>query len=86
MMKGIKLKKTLKVIGKGLSLLAKGIGFLLLAIIGFSLLLWFVWRPIKIAQYKPVFPEHIEQKGDYLASISSKTADHPNIIVLATQV
>ena len=45
------MKRTFKFIGKFFNILAKSIGYLLIAAVVFGSLYWFVWRPIKIAQY-----------------------------------
>lgn len=76
------MNKAFRIIGKCIVLLAKGIGFLLLAAIFIGLLFWFIWRPIKIATYKPVTPEHLEQKEDYLASLSTSADNLPNIVLI----
>lgn len=65
----------------------KTIGYTILAIILLGLFFWFVWRPIKIASYEPLKPEHLEQKETYLTNITktfteSKITKRPHIIYI----
>ena len=63
-------------------ILAKSIGALVLIGLIFGLLFWFVWRPIKIANYEAVIPEHLLQKEKYLSSIPRSRDIFPNIIII----
>ena len=76
------MKKALKTIGKTINILAKTLGYLLLLGLVVGLLFWYVWRPIKIANYEPKNPEHLTQKETYLASISKTNTNQPNIVLI----
>jgi len=63
------------------NVLLKLLGFTVFALVVFVLCFWFIWRPIKIASYEPLHPEHLEQKQGYLEQIkTSSKPDQPNII------
>lgn len=65
------------------SIFIKTLGYIVLAVIVFALGFWFVWKPIKIASYEPLKPEHLEQKEAYLEQIKAKpTTNSPNIILI----
>lgn len=72
----------MKLLQKVVSILLKIVGLLVLIPLFFALFFWFVWRPIKIANYEPVTPEHLAQKEQYLASISKSNDSLPNIIII----
>lgn len=64
------------------SILIKIFGYSVLVIILFALAFWFIWRPIKIASYEPLKPEHLEQKEAYLEKIKTNPATSPPNIIL----
>ncbi len=65
------------------SIFIKTLGYIVLAIVVFVLCFWFIWRPIKIASYEPLKPEHLEQKKAYLEKIKTNSStDLPNIIIV----
>ena len=76
------MKKAFKIAGKFFNILAKSIGYLILVGLVFGAIFWFVWRPIKIANYQPVTPEHLQQKETYLAAITQSDQNQPNIILI----
>jgi len=76
------MKNLFKILGKTFNILAKSIGYLLLAGLIFGALFWYVWRPIKIANYEPKPPEHLEQKEAYLAAIPQSDSKQPNIVLI----
>ena len=74
-------------LGKIFNLVIKTIGFIVVALLVIALVFWFIWRPIKIASYKPLEPEHLAQKEAYLTNIAktftdNKNAKRPNIIYI----
>jgi len=65
------------------NVLVKTLGYFVLALLLVGLAFWFIWRPIKIASYKPLKPAHLEQKAAYLEKIKANpTVDRPNIILI----
>lgn len=65
------------------NILIKTLGYLVLALLLIGLAFWFIWRPIKIATYEPITPEHLEQKEAYLDKIKTTPATkQPNIILI----
>ena len=76
------MKKAFRIVRASFSVLAQGIGYLFLCGLIFGFLFWFVWRPIKIASYDPIAPEHMEEKEAYLAAVPDSGKDRPNIILI----
>ena len=63
--------------------LIKTLGYLVLILVIIVLVLWFIWRPIKIASYEPLPPEHLEQKEAYLEKLQANpSSNRPNIIII----
>lgn len=63
--------------------LIKTLGYTVLALLLIGFAFWFIWRPIKIASYKPLVPEHLAQKQAYLEKIKPNPAtNRPNIILI----
>jgi len=75
------MKRVLSILG----ILVKIIGVLVLCVIIAGLCFWFIWRPIKIASYEPIEPEHLEQKKSYLDDLANNAKTNtilPNIILI----
>lgn len=65
------------------NLLVKVLGYFVLVLVLFILCFWFIWRPIKIASYEPLEPEHLEEKIAYLAKVrTTANTARPNIILV----
>lgn len=64
--------------------LLKAIGVIVLLMVVMALVFWYVWRPMKIAGYEPLYPEHLAEKTAYLEEIAanSKTSNRPNIVLI----
>ncbi len=64
--------------------LIKAIGYTILLMVLLALVFWYIWRPIKLAGYEPLEPEHLTQKTTYLENIAAKapTTKRPNIVLI----
>lgn len=71
-----------KLLRKSWNILLKSLGFLFIGSIFFALVFWFVWRPIKVALYKPADPVHMEEKLAYLSTLQASSTKSPNIILV----
>ncbi len=56
----------------------------MLLLVIMALVFWYIWRPMKIAAYEPLHPEHLAQKTAYLEAIAnaSTTGKRPNIVLI----
>ena len=56
----------------------------MLLLVIMALVFWYIWRPLKIAAYEPLHPEHLAQKTAYLEAIAnaSTTGKRPNIVLI----
>ena len=69
------------------NLFIKTIGYIVFALLLLVLGFWFIWRPIKIASYQPLQPEHLAEKEAYLEKIAfpsneNVSSNRPNIILI----
>ncbi|MEM8887791.1 MAG: sulfatase-like hydrolase/transferase [Bacteroidota bacterium] len=71
-----------KLLRNSWNFLIKGLGYLLMLILLVGIGFWFIYRPIKIANYSPPEEEHMQQKQEYLQHIQGKVERSPNIIIV----
>tara|TARA_R110002051_G_scaffold263759_2_gene323632 strand:- start:60780 stop:62321 length:1542 start_codon:yes stop_codon:yes gene_type:complete len=76
------MKKIWHTIKKIIKMISSIFGYLFLFLIIIVLLAAFVWYPIKVANYTPTPPEHLEQKTTYLESIKVENTEKPNVIII----
>ncbi len=66
------------------NILIQLIGYTIVAAILFAVAFWYIYRPIKIANYEPLKPEHLAEKQAYLEELKQINSDsnRPNIILI----
>lgn len=71
-----------KLLRKGWNFLIKTLGYALMFILLLGIGFWFIYRPIKVANYSPPEEEHMQQKQEYLQNIQASSDALPNIIIV----